>query len=76
VTNRKPLAAAYARYSTDKQSDTSIEDQVRVCRAQATRMQLEIGEVFSDSAVSGGVAPMAITRPKPAGIKAGPLTHQ
>jgi DNA invertase Pin-like site-specific DNA recombinase len=55
VTNRKPLAAAYARYSTDKQSDTSIEDQVRVCRAQATRMQLEIGEVFSDSAVSGGV---------------------
>jgi site-specific DNA recombinase len=46
-------AAIYARYSTDMQSDTSIEDQVRSCRDYAARQGLRVVEVYSDRAVSG-----------------------
>lgn len=47
-------AAIYARYSSDLQSDASIEDQVRLCRERAMADGFEIAEVFSDFAVSGG----------------------
>jgi site-specific DNA recombinase len=30
-------AAIYARYSSDRQSDASIEDQVRLCEERAMR---------------------------------------
>lgn len=46
-------AVIYARFSTDKQSDTSIDDQVRVCRDRAARLGLEVATVYSDAAVSG-----------------------
>ena len=49
-----PLRAAiYARFSTDMQSDASIEDQVRACREYAARQGLEVVETYSDRAVSG-----------------------
>lgn len=47
-------AAIYARYSSDLQSDASIEDQVRLCREFAVRERHEIVDVFSDYAISGG----------------------
>ncbi|AOW13151.1 hypothetical protein LPB72_07280 [Hydrogenophaga crassostreae] len=47
--------AAYARYSTDEQRATSIDDQIRRCHEVAKREGLEIEPtlVFSDDAVSG-----------------------
>ena len=47
-------AAIYARYSSNLQSDASIEDQVRLCRERAEADGYEIAEVFSDYAISGG----------------------
>lgn len=48
-------AAIYARYSTDRQSETSIEDQTRRCREYAARMGYEVSpeHVYSDAAISG-----------------------
>lgn len=50
-----PVAAIYARYSTDEQRPTSIEDQVRRCRETAAKEKLTVEDrlVFSDSAISG-----------------------
>ncbi len=45
--------AIYARYSTDLQSPTSIEDQVRLCRAYAERQAWLVVAVFEDRALSG-----------------------
>lgn len=44
----------YARYSSDLQSETSIDDQVRLCREHAERAAHTVEEVFSDYAISGG----------------------
>ena len=46
-------AAIYARFSSDLQRDTSIEDQVRACRDYAARLGLEVVETYSDRAISG-----------------------
>ena len=46
-------AAIYARYSSDLQSDASIEDQVRLCREYAKRNGLRIAECYTDHGVSG-----------------------
>ncbi len=43
----------YARFSTDKQRETSIEDQARVCRARAETLGLEIIGLHADNGVSG-----------------------
>jgi len=50
------VAAIYARYSTDDQSPTSIDDQVRQCRLAAQKMGYTVDEkwIFTDSAISGG----------------------
>jgi DNA invertase Pin-like site-specific DNA recombinase len=45
--------ALYARYSSDNQSDASIADQLRVCRAYADRQGWTICEEYTDHAVSG-----------------------
>ena len=47
--------AIYARYSTDKQSPMSIEDQVRKCREHAASHGWEVlqNHVYSDGAMSG-----------------------
>jgi site-specific DNA recombinase len=45
--------AIYARYSSDRQSERSIEDQVRLCRERADREGWSVVEVFPDFALSG-----------------------
>lgn len=49
--------AIYARFSSAKQRDTSIEDQVRVCREHIVRNEGVVREdlIFEDRAVSGTV---------------------
>jgi DNA invertase Pin-like site-specific DNA recombinase len=46
-------AAIYARYSSDRQSDASIEDQARLCEERAIRDGFAIVETYADRAVSG-----------------------
>jgi len=48
-------AAFYGRYSTDMQSEASIEDQYRNCTRYAEREGWEIIERYKDEAVSGTV---------------------
>jgi site-specific DNA recombinase len=45
--------ALYARYSSDQQSATSIEDQLRICREQAVREGWSVTAVYKDAAISG-----------------------
>lgn len=49
----KQKIAIYARYSSDRQSERSIEDQVRLCRERADREDWSVVEVFPDFALSG-----------------------
>lgn len=50
----KPMRVAiFARFSTDKQRDASIDDQVDSCRDYAAKQGWQIVEVYSDRAVSG-----------------------
>jgi site-specific DNA recombinase len=51
-----PRAALYARYSTDKQSEASVEDQFRVCERLAAQEGFEIVARFEDRGISGGTA--------------------
>ncbi len=46
-------AVIYARYSTDLQSASSIDDQVRICRERIEQDGHELVQVYSDRAVSG-----------------------
>ena len=48
----KPTAVLYARYSSELQSQASIEDQIGLCRALAERLGCKVGEVFADRALS------------------------
>jgi hypothetical protein len=45
--------AIYARYSSDLQSPTSIDDQLQLCRAYADRQGWAIITTFRDAALSG-----------------------
>ncbi len=45
--------ALYARYSDDKQSPASIEDQFLICREQANREGWCIVSSYKDAAISG-----------------------
>jgi DNA invertase Pin-like site-specific DNA recombinase len=45
--------AIYARYSSDLQSPTSIDDQVRLCRAYADAQGWTVVRIFEDRALSG-----------------------
>lgn len=47
--------AIYARYSTDGQKETSVEDQIQTCRETAERYGLTVSEdlIFSDAAITG-----------------------
>ncbi|MEY8420997.1 recombinase family protein [Oscillospiraceae bacterium 44-5] len=46
-------AVIYARYSSDKQDEASIEAQVRACREYAASKGYAVLEVYADEAVSG-----------------------
>jgi len=48
--------ALYSRYSTDQQTEVSIEDQVRVCERLAERNSFDVAARFHDKAISGGTA--------------------
>ena len=49
-----PLRAAiYARYSTDKQKETSVEDQFRLCRRHCDQKGWQVTQVFADHGISG-----------------------
>src|SRR6266478_8142563 len=45
-------AAIYSRFSTDRQTDSSIADQVRVCTEYAERQGWRIVERFEDQGIS------------------------
>ncbi len=45
--------AIYARYSTDKQRESSIEDQFRICQLRAEKENFEIIKYYSDDAIGG-----------------------
>lgn len=51
--NQKLRAAIYARYSSDLQSASSIDDQVRSCSKWASREGWTVVKVYTDKAVSG-----------------------
>lgn len=48
-----PCVVIYARYSSDKQRDASIEDQVAVCRRYADRQGWTVVDWYADRAISG-----------------------
>ena len=45
--------ALYARYSSDKQREASIEDQIRLCEERARREGWKIVQTYTDHAISG-----------------------
>jgi site-specific DNA recombinase len=45
--------ALYARYSSDNQSECSVEDQFRLCREHAQRERWKIMGTYHDAAISG-----------------------
>jgi DNA invertase Pin-like site-specific DNA recombinase len=49
-------AALYARYSTDGQSDASVEDQFRVCVRISEREGFVVSAHFEDRGISGGTS--------------------
>lgn len=46
-------AAIYARFSTDRQSESSIEDQYRVCGERCTQEGFQVVARFEDQGISG-----------------------
>lgn len=46
-------AVIYARFSSDKQTEESIEAQTRACREYAATHDLQVMEVYADEAISG-----------------------
>lgn len=53
----KPVRCAlYARYSTEKQKETSIEDQYRECERVAKAAGFTIAARYEDKGISGGTA--------------------
>lgn len=46
-------AVIYARFSSDKQTEESIEAQVRACREYAAVHGLQIVDIYADEAISG-----------------------
>ncbi|WP_372399057.1 recombinase family protein [Azospirillum sp. HJ39] len=45
--------AIYARYSSENQHERSIDDQIRLCREHAARLDGTVVEVYADYALSG-----------------------
>ena len=49
-------AVVYARYSSDQQSASSIEDQLEVCRRYIDGQRWTLVRSYEDRAISGGSA--------------------
>lgn len=43
----------YARYSSDMQSEASIEDQIRICKELAAKEGWQIAQTYADYEISG-----------------------
>lgn len=52
-------AVIYARYSSDKQRETSIDDQIRNCQRFAERESLSITRIYKDYALTGATSARA-----------------
>jgi len=54
----KMKVAIYARYSSENQSEKSIDDQIRVCKKyiQSNDMTVEDRHIYIDEAISGSIA--------------------
>ena len=50
-------AAIYARYSSENQSEKSIDDQVRVCKRYCSEHELTVSDehIYVDEAISGSL---------------------
>ncbi|AWJ86796.1 hypothetical protein TSH58p_25460 (plasmid) [Azospirillum sp. TSH58] len=46
-------AVIYARYSTDKQRQESIADQIELCRRYTVQQGWEVVDTYTDAAISG-----------------------
>lgn len=46
-------AAIYARFSSARQNETSIDDQIRVCKEYCARKGYSVVKVYSDAAMTG-----------------------
>ena len=46
-------AVIYARYSSDKQNEESIDAQVRACKEYAAHKGYTVLDIYADEAVSG-----------------------
>src|SRR5215831_1581166 len=46
-------AVIYSRFSTDRQNESSIADQERVCMEYAARLGWKVGERYEDQSISG-----------------------
>ena len=46
-------AVIYARYSSDLQSEASIEDQIRLCRERVEQENGSVVDIYADYAISG-----------------------
>ena len=51
--NTPDLAVLYARYSSDLQSPTSIDDQLRMCKERAAKEGWAVGESYIDQGHPG-----------------------
>ena len=49
-------AVIYARYSSDQQRTTSIDDQIRLCKEKVAREGWTLVQVYRDAAISGATA--------------------
>src|SRR6516165_3849916 len=49
-------AVVYARYSSDQQRATSIDDQIRLCKERVAREGWKMVQVYRDTAMSGATA--------------------
>ena len=45
--------AIYSRFSTDKQTESSIADQVRACTEYAEKNGMSVTHTFEDQGISG-----------------------
>ena len=48
-------AAVYVRYSSDRQKDRSIDDQIALCRDLCAREGMAVISTFEDRAISGAL---------------------
>ena len=49
-------AVIYARYSSDNQSEASLDDQIRLCKELISREEWSLVQVFRDAAISGSTS--------------------